>query len=231
MSTNLAFSLPATKPRERDHAHPRQIEIVTTRSQRRARPRLAYALVAVGGLFAIFLSQLLLSIALSNGAYQISSLLGEQRDLGRVQGALTEQLELAASTQNLAANAQNLGMVATTAPAYLRLSDGQLVGAAVAATASANDKSVITNSLLAGVALLGDQASATEEAPTTTGADGTEMSADAATAADAAAAAQSAAVGAEGAPVGSPGAGAPAATDPTSSVPSTTGALPSPVTH
>lgn len=227
MSTNLAFALPA--PSRRESEHPRRIEIVTTRTQRRARPRIAYAMIAVGGVFAVFLSQLMLSIALSNGAYEISGLLNDQRDLGRVQGALTEQLELAASTQNLAANAQNLGMVGTTAPAFLRLSDGQVVGAAVAASASETAKSLITNSLLSGVSLIENPsdpaviaaAEAAAAAAAAIAATGTESGA-----AVVGTASDSAASAADATPTG-----APAATNPTPSVPSKTGALPSPVTH
>ncbi|MCU1558700.1 MAG: hypothetical protein JWN09_2695, partial [Microbacteriaceae bacterium] len=51
MSTNLAYELPSRAPREEERQ--RHIEIVSTRNQRRARPRLVYALVAVGGLFVI----------------------------------------------------------------------------------------------------------------------------------------------------------------------------------
>ncbi|HEV7949116.1 MAG TPA: hypothetical protein VGP24_05040 [Glaciihabitans sp.] len=223
MSTNLAHTLPFTSPRETEN--PRRIEIVTSREQRRARPRLAYALIAVGGLLGIFLAQLLLSIALSNGAYQISSLLVEKRDLGRVEGSLNEQLELAASSQNLAANAQKLGMVGTSAPAYISLETGSITGAAIAATASTVDGSRIANSLLTGLPLIGDASLAAEEAAVLA----------------AAAAESSTAVGTEsasaagesalGGPSTSVVAGAPAATEATSSVPSNAATLPSPVTH
>ena len=66
MSSNLAFATPLRSPRE--HERPRHIEIVSTREQRRARPRVFYALVAVSGLFALFIVQLLLSIVVSDGA-------------------------------------------------------------------------------------------------------------------------------------------------------------------
>jgi hypothetical protein len=172
MSSNLAYSLPSEPSRlpasgEEKHnpwrENPRKIEIVTSRSQRRARPRLAYALVAVGGLLVIFLAQLMLSIALSNGAYTISSLLVENRNLGREQGSLSESLEVAGSTQNLAANAQKLGMVATTVPAFLSLETGVVTGSAVAAPESTADASLISNSLLSGLPLIDDPGTAAVE--------------------------------------------------------------------
>ena len=62
-------------------------------AQRRARPKLVYAVVAVGALFAIIAAQLLLSIGLSDGAYQISALQQSRKELARTEDALTEDLE------------------------------------------------------------------------------------------------------------------------------------------
>lgn len=151
MSAGLAYAAAPARPRQQQQ-HPRHIEIVTSAVQRRARPRLAYALVGVVGLFAIFLAQLLLSIALSDGAYRISTLTGEKRDLSRTEQSLVEQLELVGSSQNLAATAQSLGMVSSTSPAYLRLSDGLVLGAVSAAApgAPAGTTNLVPNSLLAG---------------------------------------------------------------------------------
>lgn len=115
---------------------PRHIQIVSTRTQRRARPRLVYAIVTVGGLFAVLLAQLLLSIALSDGAYQIASLQTQQRELVRDAETITEQLNVLQSPQNLAVNAVTLGMVSNTSTAFLRLSDGSVLGSATAASAS-----------------------------------------------------------------------------------------------
>jgi hypothetical protein len=225
--TNLAFSLPASSPRTSgEQENPRRIEIVTSRAQRRARPKLAYALVAVGGLTLIFLAQLLLSIALSNGAYQISSLLIEKRDLGRVEGSLSEQLELVGSTQNLAANAQNLGMVGTSAPAFLRLSDGAVIGSAVAAEAAATDSGSIANSLLTGVALVDNPATVTEEVPAATGGEVDTASVAGSTETDTGTGAAAGSLTS-----GLTEQGASTTTGADASVPSTPGALPSPVTH
>ena len=155
--SNLAYSLPQRSPRadEAAQANPRHVEIVSTRAQRRARPRVVYALATVGGLFAVFLAQLMLSIFISDGAYQITALRVEQRDLTRVEQSLAEQLELLASPQNLATRAEGLGMVmSTSTPMFLRLADGAVVGSNTGATAGAllgKNGSLVANSLLLGM--------------------------------------------------------------------------------
>ena len=124
MSNALASDLPAFVPAEID-GHPRHIEIVSTRSQKRARPRVVYALVAVAGLFIILVAQLLLSIWLSDGAYQISGLQQTQRELSRDQQALAESLNVLQSPQNLAGRASALGMVVNTgSQGFLSLAGG-----------------------------------------------------------------------------------------------------------
>lgn len=49
----------------------------------RRRPRIVYAAVAIGGIAIIALVQLLLTIGLSDGAYQVTSLQNDQKDLAR----------------------------------------------------------------------------------------------------------------------------------------------------
>jgi hypothetical protein len=118
----------------------------------RQRPRIVYAAVAIGGIAVIALAQLLLSIALSDGAYQISSLQSEQKDLARTNQALTEQLTTFSSPQNLVQNAQSLGMVSNGNTVYLRLSDGAVLGSPAPATAAnapiAANQALVPNSLL-----------------------------------------------------------------------------------
>ncbi|MHB1234045.1 MAG: hypothetical protein ACYCZK_00015 [Microbacteriaceae bacterium] len=134
MTGNLAYALPAESPGEDRRRH---IEIVTTRSQRRARPRLVYAVVTALGLFAILMAQLLLSIVVSQGAYTISSLQLTQKGLTRSEQALSDQLAVLNSPQNLASQAEALGMVGNASPAFLKLSDGTVLGSATAAPATA----------------------------------------------------------------------------------------------
>lgn len=151
----VASALPARRPAREQQ--PRHIDIAPTRSQKKARPKAVYALVTVAGLFAILLAQLLLSIVVSDGAYQISGLQQEQKELARDQQALTEQLHVLESPQHLAANAESLGMVASAGTAYLRLADGAVLGKPVAARTSdgiavgPDGAPLVPNELLAGV--------------------------------------------------------------------------------
>ncbi len=134
----------ATDPRRHPSSAPaptRHLEIAPSRAQRRARPRLAHVLVTLGGIGVILLAQLLLSIWIADGAYQVNSLQTEQTHLQRSQRALGEQLDQLGSPQSIAARAEQLGMVQSGNPAYLDLSTG-----AVSGTPSAGDTGVIAGS-------------------------------------------------------------------------------------
>jgi hypothetical protein len=140
MSANLAYAAPLRRPRESLEVapqYPRRVHIVTTRAQRRARPKLVYALGATAVIFAIFLAQLLITIALSGGAYAITDLQSSQQELGRTASSLNERLNTLGSSQNLQANALALGMVGSSQAAFLRLSNGSVLGTAIAAGSSA----------------------------------------------------------------------------------------------
>ncbi len=191
---------PLRSPRPAPQRAP--LEIVTSRPQRRARPRAAHAVVTIVGVFAILMTQLMLSIVLSDGAYRITALESQRIELDRSAQVLTESIEALRSPQHLAANAESLGMVANSSPAYLRLADGRVLGVPIAAGSGAGlleeTGAVVGNVLLADVAVTGP---ATETAPLSGAAPPNETAGVAA----------------------NPGALA--------SVPSTAGAIPSPVTR
>ncbi|MDQ1576946.1 MAG: hypothetical protein QOH55_2096 [Microbacteriaceae bacterium] len=230
MSTNLAQSRGAAdwvgRPAARPHQdeRPSHLEVVTTRSQRRARPRTIYALVTVGTLLAIVVAQLLLSIAVSQGAYQIGSLQQTQKALQRSYQAATEDLNRVSSPQNLANDANALGMVSNNNPVYLRLSDGAILGtptpaAASAGTVTGGQGNLVPNALLAGVPLITGAPAGSTTAP----------SANAPTAVPGPTATPGGAAG--GSAAGNPAAaGAPAQPTAAPTAP-LTDALPSPVTH
>ena len=139
---------PAPEPR-------RHLEVVPTRAQRRARPRMLPALITIGGIGVILLAQLLLSIVIADGAYQISDLQSAKHDAVLQQHALSEQLDLLASPQHLAANAEALGMVASGNAVYLDAKTGAVTGNASAVGGSmlgAGDQ--VGNVLLAGTSLV-----------------------------------------------------------------------------
>lgn len=129
---------PATvRPLRRAPEAPRpHIEIVPTREQRRARPKVVYAVIGVAGIFVILLAQLLLSMAVSQGAYRISELQVLQREAERDVEELTEKDLLFGSTQYLAAAAAQLGMVSNTHQAMLSLGTGAVTGDPTPASAA-----------------------------------------------------------------------------------------------
>ena len=136
------------------------------RTAGKARPVVFYALVVVLAVGAIFGTQLVLSIALSGGAYQISSLQSEQRDLGRIKDVVKQDISRYASPQHLASDAAALGMVPNTQPAYLRLSDGAVLGAPSSADAAPVPNNV-PNALSAGLPVLQADGSQSGGAPQT----------------------------------------------------------------
>lgn len=123
---------PAVEPRRR---RLRPVEVAPTREQRRQRPRAFAATIAVSGVFAILLAQLMLSIQLSEGAYRITAAEAQLVELNRSSQVLSENLARLESPQNLAAQAESLGMVVNTSSAYLRLADAAVLGTPVAASA------------------------------------------------------------------------------------------------
>lgn len=149
-------ALPLSSPRPSRSTPPRRhLDVAPSRDSRRARPKILPAIVTIAGIGVILLAQLLLSIVLADGAYTIAGLQTEQRDLERLEQSLTEDLEVLSSTQNLTANAENLGMVASGNPVFLDLSTGAVSGSPSAAggtlTGSGNQ---IGNALLTGATLV-----------------------------------------------------------------------------
>jgi hypothetical protein len=152
MSSNLALARPLRRDREEERPH---LEIAATRAQRRARPKLVYALIVVGGIGAILLAQLLLSIVVADGAYRISSLQLKERDYSRQQQALAEKLDVLGSTQNLTTQAEALGMVNSGNPVFLNAGSGAVTGTSTAAGGSlvGAQGNLVGNSLLQGDAV------------------------------------------------------------------------------
>ncbi|ROP65741.1 hypothetical protein [Curtobacterium sp. ZW137] len=186
MSTNLALVDPAVAPSRaprpsRDRNRPELVEVTPTRAQRRARPRIAYAIVAVAALGLLLLAQLGISMVLSQGAYQLNSLSAEQTKLSRTQQSLSEDLRVLDSPQNLARNAQALGMIANSTPVYLDPKTGRVYGTPTPATpdeATGNTANQVPNSLLDDVPLVAKQGDTTtsKENGATTGTTGTDKS-------------------------------------------------------
>ncbi len=154
MSTNLALVDPAVLPSRAprpDRRRPELVEVAPTKAQRRARPRIAYAAVAIAALGILLLAQLGISMVLSQGAYTLNSLSAEQTKLSRTQQSLSEDLRVLDSPQNLARNAQALGMITNSTPVYLDPKTGRVYGTptpAVADESTASTANQVPNALL-----------------------------------------------------------------------------------
>jgi hypothetical protein len=120
--------------------------------QRRARPRLAYAVVAVVGAVLIAVAQMALSVMTTQSTFEIAKLDGQQHELTLEAQVLYDQVAGLSSPQHLAEQAGELGMVIDAAPSYLRLSDGAVIGGGAAAgdasTVDAAGRSAVGNAFL-----------------------------------------------------------------------------------
>lgn len=92
-------------------------------------PRVSYVIATLVGIFAILLGQLVLSIALGNGAYAIQDLERQLAERNRDLSIVSEEIGAMQDPHTLATLAVSLGMVDDGDPAYLRLSDAAVLGA------------------------------------------------------------------------------------------------------
>ena len=91
-------------------------------------PRLTYVVASLVGIFSILGAQLFLSIALSDGAYQILTLERALADRNRDLDIVSEDIGHMQDPQGIATLAVAMGMVQTRDTAYLRVSDGAVIG-------------------------------------------------------------------------------------------------------
>lgn len=156
MSAVPAQSVPA--PRRVETERRRRLRPAPERAIGRAKPTLGYAVIALGSVSVIIVAQLLLSIAVTQGAYEIDAYQVRQAELAREQQTLSEDLDRVESPQFLAMNAEALGMVPNSSPVYLRLSDGAVLGQPTAAAGGAAASApLVPNTLIDGVPLVTEQ--------------------------------------------------------------------------
>ena len=93
---------------------------------------LACLALLVGGLIML----LLINTALAQGSFRLHDLSSKSRQLADQSQALSEDIAGQASPGQLSRRATDLGMVPSGSVAFLRLSDGKVLGVASAATAS-----------------------------------------------------------------------------------------------
>jgi hypothetical protein len=116
-----------------------------------------FAVVVVGLLLAGMAVLLVLNTSLSSGAFEIGALTRTQNQLAVQEQQLLQRVALEESPESLQHRADLLGMVPVTAPVFLRLADGKVLGTPVAAvgvrpTVPANPATAVYQipSLLAG---------------------------------------------------------------------------------
>jgi hypothetical protein len=84
------------------------------------------AILLAAGLVAL----LVLNTALAQGSFTLQKLQSTSDQLTDTQGALNQSLDVSKSPANLATKALGLGMVPAGSAAFLRLSDGRVIGVA-----------------------------------------------------------------------------------------------------
>ena len=105
-----------------------------TRGARAGSGGAAFAVACIVLLAAGLISLLLINISMSRGSYALHDLQATSGELADTQDALTQQLSGLESPPHLAKRAVAMGMVPAPNAAFLRLSDGKVVGVAKKAT-------------------------------------------------------------------------------------------------
>jgi hypothetical protein len=90
----------------------------------------AFGVICVTLLAAGLIGLLLLNTVLAQGSFTLHDLRADSDQLTDTQDALIQSLAASKSPANLAARASNMGMVPAQSAAFLRLSDGTVIGVA-----------------------------------------------------------------------------------------------------
>jgi len=88
----------------------------------------AFGIICATLLAAGLIGLLLLNTALAQGSFTLHDLRVTSAQLTDTQDALTQSLQRSESPANLAASAARMGMVPAQSAAFLRLSDGKVIG-------------------------------------------------------------------------------------------------------
>lgn len=128
MSQSTAVRVPArhARPAPRPVPAPPRLRVVA--APEHARSRAGVVVASVGLLVAGLVTVLLVQVSLERGAYALQREQSQSRMLAEQQQALKEQLERLQAPQNLAKKAAQYGMVPAPNPAFLRASDGKVLG-------------------------------------------------------------------------------------------------------
>lgn len=103
-----------------------QLQVVTPPVAERR--RLPFVIGCTALMVASLLGLLVLNISLSRGAYVVHDLQERSTALAEREQHLSEELAARAAPAQLSGEARRLGMVPAGAPAFIRLSDGKILG-------------------------------------------------------------------------------------------------------
>lgn len=87
-----------------------------------------FAMVITGGLGLGLIAMLLINTTVAQGAFTLSELKTQQRELDQALATLTEQVEAAGAPAVLEQSARALGMVPSETPVFIEVPDGQVLG-------------------------------------------------------------------------------------------------------
>lgn len=121
---------PARAPARPPRPNLRVVQAPAAERGRTAVVVLALLLLGVG-----LLTLLLINTALAQGSFRLHDLQATSSQLADEQQALQEAIDTAAAPQELAQQARRLGMVPSESTAFVRLSDGTVLGVAEPAKA------------------------------------------------------------------------------------------------
>jgi hypothetical protein len=121
-SSGYPAGYPGTRPNPQQ---PPRLRVVAPTRQRSAG---GLALVSIALLGAGLMALLMLNISIGKGAYELSALQKQQRELAVAQQQLSEQVEQVSAPQELARAARELGMVPAPNTVFVKVPDGQVQG-------------------------------------------------------------------------------------------------------
>ncbi|HSF98301.1 MAG TPA: hypothetical protein VLA55_06380 [Ornithinibacter sp.] len=126
-----ARPLPRTAPRQAGAPAPRQLKVVAPPE---IRGNGAFLALCVALLLGGFVGVLMLNTAMAKGSYTLRDLQHRSDELTDTQDSLRHSVDAVSGPGPLAKRARELGMVPAATPAFLRLSDGAVLGVANPAT-------------------------------------------------------------------------------------------------
>jgi hypothetical protein len=124
-AARVPVTRPIARPSSRERAAAPRLRVVAPSTHRSATGLAVLCVALLGGGLLVLL---LLNISIGKGAYALTELQSQQRQLAENKQALAEQVEAVSAPQQLAASALKLGMVPAPNAVFVRLPDGTVEG-------------------------------------------------------------------------------------------------------